>query len=592
MKLLGFVRQVLLYEKRRVAWILGALTFLALAQGLLVLLIGPFAKTMFEGAAEEFITIQFTLPDFLSRYRSIVFAREDLVWGVPLGMGLAGIGKTLATYLYQVHQQGLSLFAAKMFRDRLFEAIIYHDYVRLMKKTPAEWMSILMNDVLFLQVRFSDLLNSALRDSVTIMSALVAISIVHPPMAGVLLIACPLLAYFMGKGGGKISSYADKVQGYLSDMNSVLLSIRKRFDFIKAQKSESFELNRFRLKNVAYFDFIKKTILLRAAFAPLMEFLGFSAFAVVLILYTRKIAFTELTGDRLLAFFAALGLMLRPLRQIGEQFARYQETIGALKTGLDILQSAPSPEKVGAPLIESLPDEVSVRRLAISIEGRFVVAGEDLVLGSKLSPKKIAIIGPSGSGKSTLLKCFAGLLEPTEWEANTTWKSVREAGVYIPQKPFLFSGSLKDNFLYGLNSRSVAANHQGLVENWLPKLGLNRVLGESGWERGFRSLAQDFSGGQIQRLALVRALVSTKSYWLLDESTSALDAATERQVVQVLLEAAKSQGANLVAVTHRLDQLVHFDEVWFVEQGEVRLKLPFEQMQIDPRYIEFAKNHN
>ena len=187
--------------------------------------------------------------------------------------------------------------------------------------------------------------------------------------------------------------------------------------------------------------------------------------------------------------------------------------------------------------------------------------------------QRIGIIGPSGSGKSTLIQVLGGFLAPQKGSFildGETLPSLKCApwqnhGMYIPQHPYLFNRSLKDNLAFYHPQASDAAIRQAIEIVGLTELveelpdGLNTIIGESG---------RTFSGGQAQRIALGRALLDPKrSILLFDEPTAHLDIETEFELKERMLPIMENK--LVLFATHRLHWLDSMDHVIVLDKGAI-----------------------
>jgi ATP-binding cassette subfamily C protein LapB len=194
--------------------------------------------------------------------------------------------------------------------------------------------------------------------------------------------------------------------------------------------------------------------------------------------------------------------------------------------------------------------------------------------------ERIGLLGGIGSGKSTLLKLGSGMYRPTAGQillggidlALIKPAVARELVGYLPQEARLFSGTLRENLVLGLQDPGEdaileAALRTGLIDLVLshPK-GLALPLTEGG--RGV-------SGGQKQLIAVTRLLLARPQILLLDEPTSAMDAETEARVVRLLREIA-AEGVTLVAATHKTALLPLFDRLIVLHGGRIVLDAPRE----------------
>jgi len=186
--------------------------------------------------------------------------------------------------------------------------------------------------------------------------------------------------------------------------------------------------------------------------------------------------------------------------------------------------------------------------------------------------EKVAILGRIGSGKTSLLRLLTGIYEPTQGSVKIDQTEVnhlhpddlRKGLGVVMQKPMLFSGTVKENILLGnpdaTDEQIVAAAQQAGAADFISKLpdGYETILTERG---------QQLSGGQQQSLSIARALVSDPSVIVMDEPTSAMDNATEQELVTRL----KTDLADktVILITHRGNLLSLVDRVIIVDSGRI-----------------------
>ncbi len=574
-----FVFSPLKAEKSQLVVLIFALTLMALSDAAFLLLIKNFVAVLFGQSSD------LKIPAPFSRF----ITSEDLfshgVYAVPFLLLCAGLSKALASYFYSLKQQTITLSIVKNYRSELFARILAMPYEGIRKRQVGEWMSIIMNDVLFLQQRCNDMLTALLKDTVTVVTAFGVLAYLHWPTALALLVVSPLLGFGMGKIGKKISRYAEEFQKELAHMAGMLLEQRARFDFIRAQQGESREIARFSRANQRYYDMIRRSIFVRSAFAPGLEWLGFMAFALAV--YAVGQGLLSELSEILMPFFVALGLMLKPLKEIGEQLSRWHETKGTLQASFAVYKEAES-YAAWAPIVSMSPNfnGLNIKTVTAGLDARPLVTIQD----TKVNPNEsIAIIGPSGAGKSTILKTFAALLPPLTWDASLPWSQFCSHAAMVSQDPFLFQATLFANLVYGLESLP-------RMEDVRLVLSEVNILAEidaltHGLDTPFTPLSPTLSGGQIQRLVIARALLRRRPILLLDEATSALDEKTEKDITDRLLAKTKATSFSLIAVTHRLKWLHKYDKVWFVEGGVLKFEGTHEELMKIPRYREFCVSH-
>ncbi len=184
--------------------------------------------------------------------------------------------------------------------------------------------------------------------------------------------------------------------------------------------------------------------------------------------------------------------------------------------------------------------------------------------------KRIAVVGPSGAGKSTLI---ALLLRFWDYQRGRVWlnghdlreyavEDLRRLFAVVAQRPFLFSGTIRENLLLARPDATPAmldeVTRQAQLYEFIHSL-------PQGYDTDVGAQGVQLSGGQRQRLALAQALLREAPFFLLDEPTANLDALTEQALVDVLLQA--TQGRGVLWVTHRLVGLEAMDEIVVLHQG-------------------------
>ncbi|MCG8400221.1 MAG: ATP-binding cassette domain-containing protein, partial [Firmicutes bacterium] len=186
--------------------------------------------------------------------------------------------------------------------------------------------------------------------------------------------------------------------------------------------------------------------------------------------------------------------------------------------------------------------------------------------------ESIALIGKSGCGKSTIAKLLLGFYEFKDGNiliegrsvSNYSLEELRSKIAYVPQNPYLFAGTIKENISYGrLNSTDAeiiasakkANAHDFIMEQ---EAGYNTFIGEGG---------ANLSGGQKQRLAIARAIIKDAPILLLDEATSALDSHAEAEVQEAIEKIMKEKTVLIIA--HRLSTVRKVDRIYVIDDGKV-----------------------
>lgn len=306
---------------------------------------------------------------------------------------------------------------------------------------------------------------------------------------------------------------------------------------------------------------------------------GLTVVAVVLLAQAAaldRVATAVLALTALVSFEPVL-----PLAGAGERFA------GVLAALRRLREIASTPPAVTEPASPAPPPEppltVEIENLVVRHGDReAALKGVDLTL---TPGKRVAVVGPSGAGKSTLL---AALMRTVDIESGSiringvdirrfAADDVRSRITGLTQDPYVFQASLRDNLrLAGPDASDadlVSAVRRARLEEWAQRIGWDTVLGEDG---------RTVSGGQLQRLALARALLFDPPVLLLDEPAEALDEETADLLMADLLDA--TRGRTTLLVTHRLRGLEQVDEIVVLDGGRVIQRGTHAELVADPGY--------
>jgi len=356
----------------------------------------------------------------------------------------------------------------------------------------------------------------------------------------------------------RIDRHFDSAQKALGDLSE---AVHESFDgvmVVKAFGAEDREHVRLGRISSKLKDARIKAVNARAIFEALVDGTP-SLVNVALIAYGAiRVRNGALTIGELSSFIYLFTLLVFPLRIIGYLLSEIPHSSSGFKRVREILDE-PLEEQ---PLINVLPSNSAIAVKVVDAKFSYAETDEPIFAGVNFSipiGSTVAVVGETGSGKSTLLKLIAGLIRSQHGEVHVS----QGGSAIVFQEPFLFSGSLHFNLTLGKSIQipdvaralwaSVSEEFVSDLEN-----GIDTVVGERGIS---------LSGGQRQRIALARAIASGRQILLLDDTTSALDPATESLVIERL--SSLSSTTTTIVVASRPTTVKIADHVLFVHKGKV-----------------------
>jgi ATP-binding cassette subfamily B protein len=383
------------------------------------------------------------------------------------------------------------------------------------------------------------------------------------------------------------------VQQKLADVATVSEENIVGVHVVKAFAQEPAEQEKFAVRNDALFGQTIRANRQRATYVPLLSFVPLLAQAAVLLFGARMVADGSLSVGAFVAFNLYLALLVTPLRSLGMWVGQAQR---ATASGERIFEVLDEPEEVadspGAPDLPPGDGAIRFENMSFSyLPGRPVLEHLDLGLEAGTT---VALIGHTGSGKTTLASLVPRfydvdsgrvLVDGVDVRDVTLASLRREIGV-IPQDPFLFSTTVRENIAFGRPEMSdeevervsrLAQAHE-FVER-LPQR-YETVIGERGIT---------LSGGQRQRIAIARALAIDPRILILDDATASVDATTEARVRAGLREVMQDRTTLIIA--HRLSTIALADEIVVLDSGRIAARGTHDELlETSPVYREIYEH--
>jgi len=382
-------------------------------------------------------------------------------------------------------------------------------------------------------------------------------------------VLAPLIIISVNKFGEKVLFASENSQEATSELASLIGESINGITTIRAYARESWIKKRFssqlKINKRAKF----KTLKLLALQHPIIGFIEAFGILAILALGALRINLGLLNSEEFSSFFAAILMLIDPISHLTTNFNDLKQAQASFKRLEKINHQPIESDYQNAQDIKMIKGKIEFKDVSFSyLKDIKVLKGINL----KISKGEIiAFVGASGSGKTTMLSLILKFIKPDVGDiyiddksiSNIKAKSLRSKIAIVQQQPFLFSGTIKDAIKMGrsfndeeiIQSAKIANAHKFI--NKLPHKYDTHVT-----ERNF-----NFSGGQIQRIAIARAIIGNPIILLLDEATSALDADSEAEVQKGLNQAMKDR--TVVIIAHRLSTTQNAKKIVVFDNGEI-----------------------
>lgn len=339
---------------------------------------------------------------------------------------------------------------------------------------------------------------------------------------------------------------------------------------VKAYHQMESEIFKFNIQNEIKLKVGLKQIKLHTYFWPFNDLLMYLQTMIFIILGGIFVLDGRLSLGELVAAYTYNSMLSFPIKQAGRVLSQMSMALVAIDRIQDILEIPR--ESMEGKKVENLLGKIEFKNISFAYKNGDKNVLTDLNFSIEKG-EKIAIMGKSATGKSTLAKLLMRLYEPTKGEISINGipitdyqlNSYRNRIGYVMQQPILFSMEVGQNLSYASENISteeqISALHLASFANYDTVLtnGMETEIGERG---------VSLSGGQKQRLALARTLVKDNDILILDDTTSALDKETEKQVLNNLFD--KYADKTMIIITHRLSMMKQIDKILILnENGKI-----------------------
>ncbi|MEE9160928.1 MAG: lipid A export permease/ATP-binding protein MsbA, partial [Gammaproteobacteria bacterium] len=369
----------------------------------------------------------------------------------------------------------------------------------------------------------------------------------------------------------RLRKMSTKVQDSMVDINHVLGECINGHKLVKLYDGKEQEINRFQKVTNANRRYSMKFAMAAVASSPMIQLITAIAMAIIIYISIQKASVNEIRVGEFTSFFAAMAMLLNPLKRLTRVNVYLQRGLAACDSIFTLLDHPVEPD-IAKQTLEKAKGEIEFCHVNFSYEGNDHKALDNVSIHIKPG-ETIALVGASGSGKSTMANLvpmfYTGkegkiLLDGKEIQ-DISLLSLRQNIALVSQEVVLFNDTVRNNIAYGsLNDRSEAsiraAAKSAHALEFIEELqyGFDTIIGEKGLK---------LSGGQRQRLAIARALLKDAPVLIMDEATSSLDTHSERQI-QLAMEEVET-GRTCLIIAHRLSTIENADRIIVIDNGAI-----------------------
>lgn len=456
-------------------------------------------------------------------------------------------------------------------RDAMYRNIQRFSFSDIDKYSTAGLVTRMTTDVSNIQNAIQMLLRVSFRAPLNLISSVVMCFFINSRLSVIFLVAIIVLATLLTLVISRAARLFQEIFRKYDDLNAVVQENVSAIRVVKAYVREHHELSKLDRAALNLFSLNVKAEAIMALNGPVMNLVVYGCIISLSWFGAHYIVEGSLTTGQLTSLFSYVMMVLQALMMLSMIFVQLTQSAASVRRIAEVIDEVPDMENPADPEMEIKDGRVEFDHVYFSYKAGGDYALEDINLNIE-SGQTIGIIGGTGSGKSTLGALVSRLYDVSKGEVRVGGLDVRrydmqrlrnEVAVVL-QNNTLFSGTVLDNLRWGKEDATEEECRQACIsacaDEFISALpdGYNSIVEQGG---------ANFSGGQRQRLCIARALLKSPKVLILDDSTSAVDTATDSKIRETF--ARRIPGTTKIIISHRILSIQHADKIAVMEDGRV-----------------------
>ena len=493
-----------------------------------------------------------------------------------MGLVMAGlaIGGLLSGFLGGIYGAKASTGLARNLRSAMFEKIQTYSFSNIDKYSTAGLVTRLTTDVTNVQNAYHMILRMCFRAPFSLIIAMIAAFVIEPKIASIYLAAVGLLGIVLFFIVRKAMKYFSEVFKKYDDLNAAVQENVKGIRVVKAYVREEHETDRFKKAAENIYGMFVRAEKMVVINAPIMQFTVYSCILLISWVGAHMIVQEELLTGELMSLLTFCLNILMSLMLLSFIFVMVSMSTASAKRIAEVLDEEPDIKDPENPVTEVKDGSIVFKDVEFSYaknsDAEAVLRDVDLKIKSG---ETIGIIGGTGSGKTTLVSLISRLYDVCSGSVKVGGRDVKEYSLdtlrkevsVVLQKNVIFSGTIYDNLRWGNPDASDEECREACRKACADEF-INSF--PDGYETRIEQGGTNVSGGQKQRLCIARALLKEPKILILDDSTSAVDTATDAKIRKTFRE--ELPDITKIIIAQRVSSVQDADRIIVLDDGCIK----------------------
>ena len=492
------------------------------------------------------------------------------LWLVPLILMLLFGIRGLAGFVAQVALAKVANEGMLRLRHAVFARVLDAQLGLFRRESASSLANMVVYEVQTGAMHLVSAVLTVARDSLTLLALLVYLLYLNWRLTLIVALLFPAVAWVMKTLSRRLYALTRAGQQATDELAYVVEENTLAHRMVRLHGAQDAQARRFERLSERLARLAVKSTAASAAMTPLTQLLAAAALSAVISVALWQSSSSGVSVGQFAAFVTAMLMLVAPIKHLSDVANPITRGLAAVERGLDLLDQT-RPEAGGSHRADRAQGRLELRRATVLYASERGAALDGVTLTVQPG-ETVALVGPSGAGKTTLVNLLPRFVELSSGSAAldgvplADWDlaSLRRQFALVSQDVVMLNDSVAANVALGaepidrervqacLRAANLAADVQALPQ------GIDTVVGHN---------AQQFSGGQRQRLAIARAVYRDAPILILDEATSALDTESEKLVQDAL--ARLMAGRTTLVIAHRLSTIEHADRIVVMQQGRI-----------------------
>jgi subfamily B ATP-binding cassette protein MsbA len=499
---------------------------------------------------------------------------------IILAIGIVTIIRCIAKFYQSYLAQKIVQVGINRLREDAFVHVMGMPMSFFAAERPSDAVSRLIRDTGAMGTGIKVLLGKGLREPLNAAGMLAAAALLDWQLSLIFLCGAPPTLWMVSLLGRKMKRASKRSLMAWSQMLAKLQEVMAGLKVVKVYNQQKYEHSSFHGINKKLLKQLLRISKVDSATSPVLEVLGMMAMSAALIVGASWVTSSKMDGSAFLVMIFLLGGAADAVRKTSDIWNKIQEAEGAADRVFVMMDEPLEIEKQGAAELPALRNKIEFNNIVFTYPG----AEQPALKGINLTVQAghtIALVGPNGSGKTTLANLIPRFYDPDSGQVlidgndirDVKLRSLRNQIALVTQQVVTFNDTIAANIGYGKagagRQEIIDAAKRAFVHEFVELLpnGYDTVIGEQG---------AGLSGGQLQRIAIARAILKNPPILIFDEATSQVDADSESKIHKAIEEIMQNRTSFIIA--HRFSTIIAADVIVVMDKGRIAAQGQHEEL--------------